>query len=215
MDTYGEVLYAKEKAGTSTNVGGLAGLTFNNLTIENSRVDVKNGSFVSERLESEETATDFGSTVGGIIGRMEHTGRIADCVVNGENFDIIVRSTEKEIYAGGIVGVDIGPIHKKQVSLENNKVIGNGTTEIIAEIVKSDKPNSGIYLGGVSGSTGYQILNCETSGVSLVLNGNGIETAKKIYMGKRGESSGREKKWFLINFWEKRQLQRRRKKKGV
>ncbi|MBE7020674.1 MAG: S-layer homology domain-containing protein [Ruminococcaceae bacterium] len=184
MDKYDEILYAKEKAGTSTNVGGLVGLSFNNLTIEKSVVDVKNGSFVSERLESSVENTTYGSTVGGIIGRLEHTGRIADCVVNGESFDIIVRSTEKEIYAGGIVGVDIGPIHKKQVSLENNKVIGNGTTEIIAEIVKSDKPNSNIYLGGIAGNAGYQILNCETSGISLILNGRNIYEAQKVYMGK-------------------------------
>ncbi len=184
MDKYGEILYAKEKAGSSTNVGGLVGIAFNNIEIENSTVDVKNGSFISERVESSKESAAHGATIGGIIGRMEHTGRIHNCVVYGENFDMMLRSTEEHIYAGGIVGIDIGPVHKKKVSLENNKVIGNGTTDIILEIVKSDKPNGSVYVGGIVGIGGYQVLGCEASGISLILNGKNISEADNIYMGK-------------------------------
>lgn len=184
MDKYGEILYAKEKSGSATNVGGLVGIAFNNLTIESSIVDVKNGNFLSERMESSRDIAEHGATIGGIIGRMEHTGRIHNCVVNGENFDMILRSTEKHIYAGGIVGIDIGPVHKKQISLENNKVIGNGTTDIILEVIKSDNPNRNIYIGGIAGIGGYQIRDCDVSGLSLILNGNNIYEANNVYMGK-------------------------------
>ena len=81
------------------------------------------------------TTAKFGSTSWGVIGRLEHTGIINGCIVTGNNLDIIAESTERDIYSGGIVGYDMGPYHKNQISLVNNKVIGNGTTTVKVKLI--------------------------------------------------------------------------------
>ena len=72
----------------------------------------------------------FGTTIGGIIGRLEHTGNVKGCIVKGNNLKINAKSTEKEIYAGGIVGIDMGPNHKNLISIENCSFIGNNNFTI-------------------------------------------------------------------------------------
>jgi len=180
-----QVLYAKEKGGTSANTGGLVGISFNNCTINNCSVDIENGTIISERTSVlKDIDAQYGCTAGGIIGRLEHTGRISNCIVNGNNLNIVVRSTEKDIYAGGIVGIDIGPAHKKQISLENNRFTGNNSSKVTLDIIGSEKESKGIYLGGIAGQGAYRIEDCEVSGLKLILNGENITSASKVYVGK-------------------------------
>lgn len=168
--TQKEVLYAKEISGGAPNVGGIIGLSFNNCSIKNTDVNITNGTIISERI-NEDSYDALGSTSGGIIGRMEHTGLIQNCTVDGNNLDIISKSTKSGIYAGGIVGIDIGPYHKNQISLQENKFIGNGTSSITVELIRGSMENSEIYAGGIAGETNYIMKNCSASGVTIFHKG--------------------------------------------
>ncbi len=124
------ILYAKESTGAAPNVGGIVAISFNNCIINNCEVDIKNGVLLAERDNENETIASYGSTIGGIIGRLEHTGNVKGCIVKGNNLKINAKSTEKEIYAGGIVGIDMGPNHKNLISIENCSFIGNNNSTI-------------------------------------------------------------------------------------
>jgi len=163
-----EIIYAKENYGASPNSGGIVGLAFNNCSIINSSVDITNGIIISQRLLENVTTAKFGSTSGGVIGRLEHTGIINGCIVTGNNLDIIAESTERDIYSGGIVGYDMGPYHKNQISLVNNKVIGNGTTTVKVKLI-SENGNSNRYIaaGGIAGCSTYIVKDCDVSGITI------------------------------------------------
>lgn len=168
--TQKEILYAKEISGGTPNVGGIAGLAFNNCSIKNSNVNVTNGIMIAQRTV-EDDYNVFGSTCGGIIGRLEHTGLIKNCVVNGNNLNILAKSTKDEVYSGGIVGIDMGSYHKNQISLDNNKFLGNGTSNITVELVRGDKENSKICVGGIAGESAYIMKNCSVSGTNIYHKG--------------------------------------------
>ena len=161
------ILYAKETIGGAPNVGGIVAISFNNCIINNCEVDVKNGVLLAERDNENETISSYGSTIGGIIGRLEHTGNVKGCTVKGNNLKINAKSTEKEIYAGGIVGVDMGPAHKNLISIENCSFIGNNNSTIELEVIKGTAKNQKIFMGGISGQSTYIMKNCNDEGVNL------------------------------------------------
>lgn len=181
-DTEKEVLFSKINKGYSPNVGGIIGIAFNNAVIKDTNVGITNGSFVAEKT-GEDSYNGPASTCGGIIGRLEHTGVVKGCQVVGNNFNIMSRSTKREMYAGGIVGIDIGPYHKNVISLENNKFIGNNTSSITVELISGNAENRYIYVGGIAGQSAYIMKNCFVSGVTLYHNG--VNTgAKQTAVGK-------------------------------
>lgn len=168
-----EVIYAKENIGASPNAGGIVGLSFNNCSIINSNVNITNGIIISQRLLENATEASFGATCGGIIGRLEHTGRISGCTVQGNNLDIIAASTEREMYSGGIVGCDIGPYHKNQISLEDNEVIGNNNTTVQVKVISENgMTNRYIGAGGIAGSSTYIVKDCVVNGTTIINEGS-------------------------------------------
>ena len=181
-----EVLFAKEITGSAPNVGGIVGFAFNNCSIKNTNVDITNGTIIAEKTTEDEHVQP-NSTSGGIIGRLEHTGVIENCIVNGNNLNIIARSTNKEIYSGGIVGVDMGPRDKNQISLKDNKFIGNNTSSIMVELIRGSKENEKIYAGGIAGRSAYIIKDCTVSGVSIYHKGADIS----VTMAAIGKIVGR------------------------
>ncbi|MBE7011864.1 MAG: S-layer homology domain-containing protein, partial [Ruminococcaceae bacterium] len=69
-----EIIYAKQKAGTAPNVGGILGLSFNNCLVEKCVFEADKGVILSERTESyDDIKTQYGGVAGGIVGRLEHT----------------------------------------------------------------------------------------------------------------------------------------------
>lgn len=161
------ILYAKETTGAAPNVGGIVAISFNNCVINNCEVDVKNGVLLAERDNENETIASYGSTIGGIIGRLEHTGNVKGCIVKGNNLKINAKSTEKEIYAGGIVGVDMGPTHKNLIPIENCSFIGNNNSTIELEVIEGTANNKNIFMGGIAGQSTYIMKNCNAEGVNL------------------------------------------------
>lgn len=165
------LLYAHENKGGAPNVGGLVGCTFNNITVTDSEVKAENGIISAIRRENNSSAAAYGPVAGGIIGRTEHTGRIYNTNVYGNNLTIEALGTEKNIYAGGITGIDVGAIHKAQATIEACGVYGNGSTEIIAESIFPEKYLGGTtYVGGITGYSGGKIEGCAVYDTELHTN---------------------------------------------
>ena len=181
--TQDEVLYAKIAKGGSPNVGGIIGQTFNNGIINNCDVELKNAILISQREEEDTEEAAYGATTGGIVGRLEHTGQIKGCNVNSNNSKIIARSTGKEIYCGGIVGVDMGPYHRNVKSLENNKYSGNNTSSLELEVISGEQSNKLIGIGGLAGTSAYIAKNCKISGTEINFKGATDEITAS-YIGK-------------------------------
>jgi len=182
-----ETLYAKIKKGSPTNVGGIIGIAYNNASVNNCKVDIEKAIFISQREEESTTEVSMGVTNGGVVGRLEHTGQIKGCSVNSKNSKIISKSTGKEIYSGGIVGIDMGPYHRKIISLQNNKFIGNGTTDIELEVISGQFDNEFICLGGIAGHSIYIMKDCKVSGVNLNFKG----ATSELYKACVGKIAGR------------------------
>lgn len=161
------ILYAKETTGSAPIVGGIVAISFNNCIVNNCEVDVKNGILLAERDNENETIASYGATIGGVIGRLEHTGNVKGCIVKGNNLKINAKSTEKEIYAGGIVGVDMGPNHKNLIPIENCSFIGNNNSTIELEVIEGTANNKNIFMGGISGQSTYIMKDCNVEGVNL------------------------------------------------
>lgn len=161
------ILYAKETTGSAPIVGGIVAISFNNCIANNCEVDVKNGILLAERDNENETIATYGATIGGIIGRLEHTGNVKGCIVKGNNLKINAKSTEKGIYAGGIVGVDMGPNHKNIIPIENCSFIGNNNSTIELEVIEGTANNKNIFMGGISGQSTYIMKDCNVEGVNL------------------------------------------------
>lgn len=200
-DTKREVLYAKIETGLAPNVGGIMGLTFNNASIVNTNVNVVNGTFIAEKTK-EDKLNKMSSTCGGIVGRLEHTGRIKDCTVTGNELNITSVSTGKEMYAGGIVGVDIGPWQKNVISLENTNFVGNGTSSISVQLIKGSLENKHIYSGGIAGATTYIMKNCSISGVTIYNKGSNtgdtcVASGKLAGRFEINTGMWKEKKYFI------------------
>lgn len=191
------ILYAKENTGAAPNVGGIIAIAFNNCIINNCTVDVKNGVLLAERDNENDTIASYGSTIGGIIGRLEHTGNVKGCIVTGDNLKINAKSTEKEMYAGGIVGVDMGPSHKNLISIENCSFIGNDNSTIELEVIEGTANNMNIFMGGISGQSTYIMKDCNVEGVNLEYVGAHNQVSRSA-VGKITGYSASDR----VGFWQ-------------
>ena len=154
--------------GGAINAGGIAGVIFNNATISNTNVKILKGNIVAERRKENETASAYGAHVAGIVGRLEHTGRINDCTVIGDN--IMATANEKNNYIGGIVGANLGPFHKKKISLENNLVDGNNNSTLSSNFIEGNNAGN-LYIGALAGSSFYVIKNNTVKNLSIKVTG--------------------------------------------
>ena len=173
------VIFASVLKGDEVTAGGLVGCTFNNFIATNCSVNISNGNIVAQKTGTTDTAI-FGTNAGGIVGRLEHTGELYNCSVNGDYMNIISCSPENYSTAGGIVGFDVGPYHRDVVSINKCSINGNGTSKIILIIKADPSINKWNALGGIAGGSSYQIADCTVKDVTLV---NKSEDVDKIFIG--------------------------------
>ncbi len=171
-----DVISSVITAGAEVTAGGLVGCSFNNFVAEDCAVQISRGNIVARKTGIEDTAA-LGTQAGGIIGRMEHTGSLMDCTVTGDQLNIISAGAENESAAGGIVGADVGPYHRKVASLQRCSFVGNGTSSIILEVTASDVVEKPCSAGGIAGVSAYQILGCSVTDAVIVHRSAGVERA--------------------------------------
>ena len=198
-----DVLYSKETYGGSPNVGGIVGVTFNNASVVNCEVSIDNGRIIAQRTGENESVSTYGATVGGIAGRLEHTSKVQSCKVVGNNLDVIAESTEQKIYCGGIVGVDVGPNHRKIISLYDNEFVGNGTSNIEVKLIPGSATNTRIYVGGIVASGTYIIKDCNISGTTIKhtgTNANSLNAAASKIVAYF-ENTSANSSWKKQTYW--------------
>ncbi len=174
-----DIIYASIESGDEVDAGGLVGCTFNNFVAKKCFVEITNGNIVAEKRGSTDDARG-GTNVGGIIGRLEHTGELYRCDVLGNNLNIISRSPENYSSAGGIVGWDMGPYHRDVISINACSFDGGGTSKIISDISADDTKDIWNITGGIVGYGAYQIKDCAVENVTLE---NRSEKVTKCYVG--------------------------------
>ena len=143
-------------------------------------MDIVKGNIVAEKTGTSDDSSSYGTTVGGLVGRLEHTGELYHCTVSGDYLNIISKSPENKTSVGGIVGTDIGPYHKDVVSLNGCSFDGNRTSTILLQVTADDGVDKWNALGGVVGYGNYRIENCSARGVTL---SNQTENVEKSYAG--------------------------------
>lgn len=160
-------LRSSAQTGSELTAGGLVGCSFNNLLIKDSSVSIERGRIYADKSGSTDTAT-YGVQVGGIIGRLEHTGEINSCSVTGRDLFIGARSPNNQSSAGGIVGIDLGPYHRNIISLNSCTFDGSGDSEICIEITSADAVGSKtVSVGGIAGTSTYIVANCTARNVTV------------------------------------------------
>ena len=163
--TQQDVIYASLEYGDELTVGGLLGLSYNNFVAKDCSVEITKGNIVAQKTGATDSA-QFGTQAGGIIGRLEHTGELNNCSVNGNYLNIISicenGDTDAGTTAGGIVGFDLGPYHRNITSLSNCSFDGNGTS-VISVKNATGRP----LVGGIAGYTGYKVAGCSAKNVTL------------------------------------------------
>lgn len=173
------VILASIEKGDEITTGGLVGCTFNNFVAKDCSVDISKGNIIAQKTGQTDIGT-FGTNAGGIIGRLEHTGELFNCNVNGNDLNIISKSPENYSTVGGICGYDMGPYHKDVISLNHCSINGNGTSKIILEITADASINKWNALGGIAGCSSYLISDCAVYDITLE---NTSENVDKIYVG--------------------------------
>ncbi len=174
-----DVIYASIEYGDEVDVGGIVGCTFNNFVARKCFVEISNGNIVGEKRGTTDNAGG-GTNVGGIVGRLEHTGELYRCDVVGDNLNIISRSPENYSSAGGIVGWDVGPYHREVVSINACFFDGGGTSKIISDISPDDTKDIWNITGGIVGLGAYQIKDCVVKNVTLENLSQGVD---RSYVG--------------------------------
>ena len=178
--TQRDVLISSLRNGDEVVVGGLIGCTFNNFVAKYCTVNITNGNIVAEKTGETDRDSVYGTTVGGFIGRLEHTGELYDCSVTGNFLNIISKSPENKSTAGGIVGTDIGPYHREVISLNKCSFNGNGTSTIAIDVTADGAVDKWNALGGIVGYGNYIIKDCAAKGITLINQSTGVD---KCYVG--------------------------------
>ena len=174
-----DVIYASIESGDEVDVGGLVGCTYNNFVAQNCSVEIINGNIVAEKRGEADNAQG-GTNVGGVIGRLEHTGELYRCDVLGNNLNIISKSPENYSSAGGIVGWDMGPYHRDVISINACSFDGGGTSKIISDISEDNTKDIWNITGGIVGFGTYQIKDCNVKDVTLE---NRSDKVARCYVG--------------------------------
>lgn len=180
--TQADVIKATENQGGPVNVGGIYGFAYNNSVTNKVLVELENANIKGERLAENDTIATLGVQVGGVAGRFEHTGQIANATVNSTNSNIIANATEKANYVGGITGFAFNPIHKDLNPLINNTFNGNNSTTIQLNLISGNNENKQFYIGGLAGHAHYILEN--NSVHNTIVEISGIKDATyKSYSG--------------------------------
>lgn len=176
-----DVLYVQARKGGELAVGGLVGVAFNNFKIKNSTANFENANITAYKT-TEEDAAAFGTSVGGIIARLEHSGEVYECSVTGNYLTLLSKSPENDSYAGGIVGVDIGPYNYDLVSINKCSFDGSGTSTIKIEAGPNIAANNKfVCVGGIVGNGTYKIRACSAKNVTIANSSGRI--ANPAYCG--------------------------------
>ena len=163
-------ILSSAQSGSELTAGGMVGCSFNNLVVKDSSIYIESGSICAEKTGLADVASSYGTQVGGIIGRLEHTGEVKNCSVVGNQLFIHSKSPNNQSNAGGIVGIDLGPYHKDVISINGCSFDGSGNSEICMEITSSDavgtKP---VCVGGIAGTSTYIVADCTAKDVLVTL----------------------------------------------
>lgn len=175
--TQQDVIVANIEGGTECAVGGVVGMAFNNLLAINCTATITKGNIVARQSES--TASSYlGTAVGGIIGRMEHTGQLIDCKVTGNNLNIGATGPDNRHLVGGIAGNAYGPVHRNITPILHCHFEGSGNSTIYANVdttnLKADSHPVGV--GGIAGLAVYQIYDCTVKNVLIINHSEGMKT---------------------------------------
>ena len=164
-----DIIAAYTNTSDELTVGGLVGCTFNNFVAKDCSVKVTRGNIIAKKSGNDDSASTYGTQAGGIIGRNEHTSELNNCSVNGDYLNIISISPNNQTSAGGIAGIDIGPIHRNIITLNNCKFNGGNTSIIKVEITTGGNAR-GKYIGagGIVGYGRYKIIGCEAKNVNII-----------------------------------------------
>ncbi len=170
-----DIILATIEIGNELSVGGIVGCTFNNLIIKDCNVNVQKGNISAIKTGATDSAS-YGTQVGGIIGRMEHTTEVSNCSVTGDYLNILSKSPNNVTTAGGIAGVDMGAYHRDIDTINNSHFDGSGTSNIKLEITSSDtlERNRIIGAGGIVGVGSYIMSNCSVKDVTVTNNSANI-----------------------------------------
>jgi len=170
--TLRDVILAEVESGDEMTAGGLVGMAYNNPLISGSSVDITNGNIIGQKTGNIKTTTSsgLGSTVGGIIGRMEHTGEIIDCTVSGNNLHILAKSPHRVSWAGGIVGESIGAHHRNTIDVVNCHFDGSENSTIEVNVAIPDETiHNDAFAGGIAGSA-RRIEKSTVKNVTIINN---------------------------------------------
>ncbi len=165
--TQQDVIATYIKSGQEICSGGLVGTAFNNLLIKDCSVEITNGNIIAYKSGTDDTGHTFGAQAGGIIGRLEHTGEVTGCSVLGNSLNIIAKSPNNEIGAGGIVGQDVGAQQRDVASVSNCTFNGSGNSTILVETTYPSSTNGRASAGGILGCGYYRVENCTARGVTI------------------------------------------------
>ena len=185
--TQTDVIIATVETGDELCAGGLVGMSYNNAVIKNCSVDIEKGNIVARKTGEIDNAK-YGTQVGGIIGRLEHTGEIYNCNVNGNYLNIESQSNNTvtggdSTTAGGIAGYAFGAYHRNVIALNKCSFNGNNTSTISA---KTTTTTGRALAGGLAGYVAYKVADCNIKNVTI---SNQSPNSAKSFVGK------------LIGFW--------------
>ena len=173
--TQQDVIAASIEGGTECAVGGVVGCSFNNLLAKHCTVNITKGNITATQSESTASST-LGTAVGGIIGRMEHTGQLIKCDVTGDYLNITSSGPDNRHLVGGIAGNAYGPVHRDVTPLLNCHFDGTGTSTISTYVdttnLKTDSHPVGV--GGIAGLAAYQIYDCTVKDVLIINHSEGM-----------------------------------------
>lgn len=166
--TQRDIIWAAADNGDELAVGGLIGCSFNNLVAKDCLVEVTKGNVTAIKAADKDTGM-YGTQVGGIIGRLEHTGELYNCSVIGNYLNITSKSANNYTYngtnAGGIAGYSMGPYHRNITPLNGCSFDGRGTSTISVENMN---PEGKALVGGIAGYANYKAINCSVKDTTIL-----------------------------------------------
>jgi len=171
-----DVILASIEGGTETTVGGLVGCAFNNFLAKNCIVNIKKGN-ISSVHTGDTASSNLGSAVGGIIGRMEHTGTIIKCTVTGDYLNISSVGPDNTHHVGGIAGNAYGPVHRDVTPILDCHFDGSGTSTLSVKVDTTnlkEEPHV-VDIGGIAGYLTYQMYDCTVKDVLIINHSAGMK----------------------------------------
>ena len=179
--TQQDVVVASIEGGSECAVGGIVGCAFNNLLMKNCSTTITKGN-IAANISEDKASSTLGSAVGGIIGRMEHTGQLVGCKVTGSYLNITSSGPDNNHVIGGIAGNAYGPIHRGFTPILDCHFSGSGTSTIGLEIDATNikEASHSVGVAGIAGLGAYQMYDCSVKDVLIINHSKGIQKDSRV-----------------------------------